>query len=155
VGADERAVNKPGATPKLTDDLLLSWDIDPGMISRRGRLISEDPLVLPTVGQRPDRPDVTSAISNLILTGDYLESDLEVANMETASYNGRRAANAILARSGSRETPAAAIKSYRPPEWEPFKRIDEERWQNGQPNLFDTDLTAIERKELLSGLATP
>jgi len=52
--------------------------------------------------------------------------------MDTASYNGRRAANTILERAGSHEPPAMAVQSYRPPEWEAFKRIDEERYYGGR-----------------------
>jgi uncharacterized protein with NAD-binding domain and iron-sulfur cluster len=134
----KRHLNDTGM-PVLTDDLLASWDIDPGMIRSGGRLISDDPLVLPSVGQRPDRPEVATQIPNLLLAGDYLKSDWEVANMETANYNGRRAANALLAKAGSLETPAKAIKSYRPPEWEPFKRIDEQLYRARKPNLFYID----------------
>jgi uncharacterized protein with NAD-binding domain and iron-sulfur cluster len=96
----------------LADDLLLSWDIDPGMIRRDGRLVSDDLLAIPRAGQRPDRPDVATAIPNLVLAGDYLMSDWEVGNMEAASYNARRAVNAILERAGSREAPARAISAY-------------------------------------------
>ena len=79
-------------------------------------------------------PDVTTA-SNLILAGDYLKSDWEVANMETANHNGRRAANAILRRSGS-DAPAAAVVEYpQPPEWEPLRAVDATRYALGQPNL--------------------
>ncbi|MEA2172233.1 MAG: hypothetical protein QOF76_5533 [Solirubrobacteraceae bacterium] len=133
----KRHVNKPGRTPLLTDDLIVSWNIDPGMTLRGGRLISHDPLVLPTVGQGPDRPDVNTAIPNLILTGDYLLSQLEVANMEAASFNGRRAANAVIEHSGTEVAQCAAIETVRPPEWEPFKRMDEDRYQRGLPNVFD------------------
>jgi uncharacterized protein with NAD-binding domain and iron-sulfur cluster len=119
------------------------------MLRRNGRLVSEDPLVLPTVGQGPDRPDVTTQIPNLILCGDYLKSDLEVANMETASFNGRRAANAVIERSGSHQSPCRAIPSYRPPEWEPLKRIDEDRYRRGQPNLFDTEMSRSQMAGLL------
>jgi uncharacterized protein with NAD-binding domain and iron-sulfur cluster len=133
----------------LTDDLLLSTDIDPGMIRRNGRLISDDPLALAGVGQRPDRPDVTTAIPNLLLASDYLRSDWEVGNMETASYNARRAANAILDSAGSHETPAKAVGTYRPPEWEPLKRIDAQRHARGQPHLLDVHLPLTELRTLL------
>ena len=133
----------------LRDDMLHSWDIDPGMLVSGGRLVSDDPLVLPAVGQYVDRPDVATKIPNLMLAGDYLKSDWEVANMDAASFNGRRAANAVLAASGSRETPAKAIKTYRPPEWEPFKRIDEIRWSSGQRNIFDRDLTLPQMRAML------
>jgi uncharacterized protein with NAD-binding domain and iron-sulfur cluster len=135
----------------LTDDLVLSWDIDPGMIRRAGRLVSDDPLAVPSAGQRADRPDVTTAIPNLFLAGDYLKSEWETGNMETASFNARRAVNAILERAGSRETPARVIGSYRPPEWEPLKRIDAQRYARGQRNILDvelptTQLTALVRQ---------
>jgi hypothetical protein len=116
---------------------MVSWDIDEGMIRRGNRLISDDPLILPSVGQRPDRPDVTTAIPNLFLAGDYLKSSWEVANMEAASYNARRATNALLRSAGSAASPAQAIEPYRPPEWEELKRLDADRYARGQRNLFD------------------
>jgi uncharacterized protein with NAD-binding domain and iron-sulfur cluster len=136
----------------LADDLLVSWDIDPGMIRRNGRLISDDPLALPSAGQLPDRPDVSTAIPNLLLAGDYLRSEWEVANMEAASFNARRAANAILDRAGSQEPPAAAIGPYRPPEWEPLKRIDARRYARGQRNLLDVDLPSTQLRALIERL---
>jgi hypothetical protein len=59
--------------------------------------------------------------------------------MGAANYNGRRAANAVLQASGSHEPLAQAAGRYRPPEWESFKQIDEQRYKQGQPNIFDTD----------------
>jgi len=124
----------------LTDDLLLGYQIDPGMLVRDGRLLSEDPLVLPTVGSRRNRPLPATAVPNLMLTGDYLEGDWEVANMESANYNSRRMVNASLERAGSSMPACKVTASYRPPEWEPFKRIDEQRYRSGQPNLFYADV---------------
>ena len=148
----KRHVNKPGAEV-LSDRMLLSWDIDQGMRLRSGHLVSEDPLVLPTVGTGQYKPGVTTALPNLILAGDYLDSPWEIANMEATSHNGRRAANAILERAGSRETPAKAAAPYRPPEWEPFKRIDEQRYAQGQPNVFDLPVTPPEARALLRARA--
>ena len=142
-----------GDEMRLTDDLIHSWDIDPGMVREGGRLVSDDPLVLPAVGELEHRPDVVTAIPNLMLAGDYLRSPWQVANMETASYNARRAVNAILDAAGSHETPAATIEPYRPPEWEPLKKIDEERWRLGLPNLFDVELPAVDLRGLLETLA--
>ena len=147
----KRHLNDRGEAP-LSDDLIHSWDIDPGMLREGGRLVSEDPLVLPAVGELEHRPDVVTAIPNLMLAGDYLRSPWQVANMETASYNARRAVNAILDAAGSHETPAATIEPYRPPEWEPLKKIDEERWRLGLPNLFDVDLPPTDLRGLLETL---
>jgi uncharacterized protein with NAD-binding domain and iron-sulfur cluster len=138
----------------LTDDLLLSWDIDPGMIRRHGRLISDDPLALPSAGLLPDRPDVTTAIGNLFLAGDYLCGEWEVGNMEAASFSARRAANAILDRAGSREPRATVAGVYRPPEWEPLKRVDARRHAHGQRNLFDLEL-AVPQLAMLVEQLTP
>jgi uncharacterized protein with NAD-binding domain and iron-sulfur cluster len=137
----KRHVNEPGRTPALTDAMLHSWDIDPGMLVRHGRLVSDDPLVLPTVGTEQYRPDVSTAIPNLMLCGDYCAGVWEVANMEAANFNGRRAANAVLDAAGSHETQAKTIGPYLPPEWEPLRRLDDERYRRGQPNLLDADLT--------------
>jgi len=129
--------NKSGERPRLTDDTLVSWDIDPGMLREGGRLVSEDPLAIPTVGSRPDRPEPGTAIPNLVLAGDYLRSELLVGTMEQANESGRRACNVILDRSGSKESPSAVFARYRPPEWEPLKRVDEALFHAGQRNLFD------------------
>ena len=137
----KRSVNKPGKTPVLTDDLLISWDIDPGMIQRDGKLISDDPLVLPTVGTRPARPGAATAIPNLTLAGDYLSVDSLIATMEGANEAGRLAANAILERAGSRAAPVDVFPHFRPPEWDALKTLDDDRYSNGQPNLFDVDMT--------------
>ncbi|HVF77662.1 MAG TPA: FAD-dependent oxidoreductase [Solirubrobacteraceae bacterium] len=145
-------VNNPGQEPVLTDDMLHSWQIDPGIRRRRGVWKFEDRLVMPRVGTYQHRPGVETDIPNLFLSGDYLDGPWEIANMEAACRNGRRAANAILEDSSSIETPAATAGIYQPPEWQQLRRIDEDRYQRGQPNLFDADLTATQLKELLSGL---
>ncbi len=130
-------VNEPGRTPLLTDEMLHSWEIDPGMVVRDDRLVSEDALILPTAGTEQYRPDAVTAIGNLMLCGDYLNGRWETTNMEAACFNGRRAANAILDAAGSNHTPAAVIDPYRPPEWKPLQAIDDRLYRAGQPNLFD------------------
>lgn len=131
----KRSVN--ATRPILTDDLLHSWAIDPGLVRRAGRLHNEDPLVLPSVGAWRHRPSVATAIGNLMLAGDYPRGPAEMANMEAANASGRSAANAILERSASRESPARVYGLYHPPEWELLKSIDARRYARGQPNLLD------------------
>lgn len=130
------SVNDTGEA-KLTDDQLVSWALDPGLVRRKGRLINQDPLVLPTVNQRQYRPDVDPSIPNLFLAGDYLQSGWQVANMEAACFNARRAVNALLERAGSDAAACAAIGPFEPPEWNALKRIDAERYRRGQPNLLE------------------
>jgi hypothetical protein len=90
----------------------------------------------------------------MVLAGDYLNGLWEVANMEAACYEGRRAAEVVLSHAGSHGPPVHAIPPYRPPEWEPLKRIDEDRYRRGQPNIFDTDMTVEELKAQLSQLSS-
>jgi uncharacterized protein with NAD-binding domain and iron-sulfur cluster len=134
-------LNRAGETV-LTDDLLLSWHIDPGVIGDSGVFRSEDPLVLPTVGAWPNRPESQTGIPNLILAGDYVRSDWEMANMETANASGRLAANAILSQTRTAQSPVPVIPHYRPPEWEALKRLDEARYRADQPNIFDSSACA-------------
>jgi hypothetical protein len=84
-----------------------------------------------------------------VLAGDYGNGDWFVGTMESANKSGRLAANEILDRAGSRQEPAAIFEHYHPPEWEPFKNIDEQRYAQGQPNLFDTDMTQQHLTRLL------
>jgi uncharacterized protein with NAD-binding domain and iron-sulfur cluster len=135
-GQLQRHVNRPGRV-LLSDDMLHSYEIDPGMHLRDGHLVSTDPLVLPTAGTFPLRPDVVTQIPNLVLCGDYLKGSWIITTMEAACHTGRRAANAILDASGSSESPASEIEPYRPPEWEPLKRVDARRHRAGLPNLLD------------------
>jgi hypothetical protein len=44
--------------------------------------------------------------------------------------------------SGSREPHAPRWDLYRPPEFEPWKQLDAERWRRGEPNVFDIERAA-------------
>jgi uncharacterized protein with NAD-binding domain and iron-sulfur cluster len=131
-------VNNRGRPPALCDDMLVSWNIDPGMTLEDGHLVSHDPLILPTKDTQQYRPDIETAIPNLLLCGDYIRGPWEVANMEAPCFNGRKVANAILDRTGSGEARASVRPPFQPPEWEPLRRIDEERFRSGESNLFAT-----------------
>jgi hypothetical protein len=130
-------VNKAGRPPKLDDDMLVGWALDEGLVRRDGRLVNEDPLILATAGTEQYRPNGVTSIPNLVLAGDYLDGAWQVGTMESASYHGRLAANAILAGTGSLEIPVNAVGPYRPPEWEPLKLLDAGRYAREEPNLFD------------------
>jgi uncharacterized protein with NAD-binding domain and iron-sulfur cluster len=140
------------AEQPLTDDLLHSWFIDPGLLARGDGFHNEDYVTQPNVGAWPNRPEPTSAIPNLILAGDYVRNGTwEMAHMEAANVSGRQAANAILDHTGTHETPARVIDTYRPPEWEALKRLDAQRYARGHANLLDTDLGTSQILDLLHG----
>ena len=86
-----------------------------------------------------DRPDAATGIPNLFLAADYVRTHINVTTMEGANEAARRAVNALLDESGSREAHAPRWDLYRAPEFEPWKLLDAERWRRHEPNIFDTD----------------
>ncbi len=123
----------------VADDILHSWFLDPAIRWRpgRGHNTNDEPLLVNTVGTWEKRPPAGSAIQNLMLAGDYVQTDIDLATMEGANESGREAANEILRRSGSKAPPAAKYKLYDPPEFEAAKRADAELFRAGQPNALD------------------
>src|SRR3954471_801031 len=92
----------------LRDDQMVRWVLDPGLVWRRGRSgpVNEDQLRISTPRTWNDRPGAATAIPNLMLAADYVKVGIDTATMEGANEAGRRAANAILDRSGSPRSPA-------------------------------------------------
>jgi uncharacterized protein with NAD-binding domain and iron-sulfur cluster len=128
---------------QLTDDLLLGAHLDTGLRWHAGKYQNHDPLVLPTVGARQHQPTSDTSIPNLALAGDYVAGDWLLANMEAANVSGRQAANTIIERSATNQPPTTVFDYYHPPEWELLKQLDDQRYRDGQPNLFDTTLAPI------------
>jgi uncharacterized protein with NAD-binding domain and iron-sulfur cluster len=123
--------------PLLRDDMVASWYLDPALVWSRGTVRNEDPLFISTPGAWENRPDARTRIPNLTLAADYVRVNIDTACMEGANEAGRRAANAVLEESGSREQPAAVFDLYKPPEFEPLRSADEQLWARGAPNPLD------------------
>ena len=123
----------------LPDDVLHSWFLDPAIRwhPALGRNSNDEPLLVNTVGTWEKRPAAGTEIHNLMLAGDYVQTDIDLATMEGANESGREACNEILRRSGSRAEPAAKYRLYDPPEFEAAKRADLELFKAGQPNALD------------------
>ena len=123
----------------LTDDMIHSWFLDPSIAwsARRGQNSNDEPLLVNTIGSWEKRPTAGTEIPNLLLAGDYVQTDIDLATMEGANESGREAANQLLLRSGSKAQPAAKYKLYDPPEFEPSKQVDRELFKAGQPNALD------------------
>jgi len=122
---------------RLRDDMVVRWFLDPGLVFRRGRPRSADPLFINTPGSWDRRPTAATAIPNLLLASDYVQVDVDLACMEGANEAARRAVNALLAAAGSREEGCRVFERYRPPQLEPLKRADEERLALGLPHALD------------------
>ena len=123
---------------ELTDDMLYDWFLDPAVVFAAGKpATSTEPLLINTAGSLADRPDATTSIPNLFLAADYVRCNIDLATMEGANEAGRAAANGVLDATGSKATPVALGTLWEPPTWGPAKRVDEQRYRLGQPNLLD------------------
>jgi uncharacterized protein with NAD-binding domain and iron-sulfur cluster len=129
---------------ELTDDMILSWFLDPAIIFQPGeRAVSTEPLLINTPGSLDDRPTADTAIANLFLAADYVRVDVDLATMEGANEAGRQAANAILDRSGSNAGKVELYTLWEPPELDAAKQLDEQLYAAGQPNLLDVLPSAV------------
>jgi uncharacterized protein with NAD-binding domain and iron-sulfur cluster len=124
----------------LRDDMIESWFLDPALVFGRQGVRNDDELFISTPGAWKNRPSARTRIPNLMLAADYVRVNIDTASMEGANEAGRRAANAVLDASGSRTEPAAVHALYRPPEFEPLRRADEELWARGARNPLDVPL---------------
>ena len=122
----------------LPDGVLHSWFLDPAIKwnSATGTNSNDEPLLINTVNSWELRPKATTAIPNLFLAGDYVQTDIDLATMEGANESGRAATNAILDASDSNAERATMYKLYDPPEFKAIKKVDAQRYKRGQRNVF-------------------
>jgi uncharacterized protein with NAD-binding domain and iron-sulfur cluster len=123
----------------LTDDMIAGWFLDPAIawVASRAENRNDDPLLVNTVDTWEKRPTPRTAIPNLFLAGDYVQTDIDLATMEGANESGRAAVNALLDAAGSKATPVEMSKLYVPPEYEPARRADAELYRQGRPHVLD------------------
>ncbi len=123
----------------LPPGIVHSWFLDPGIQwdPKRGRNRNATPLLVNTVGSWEKRPEAVTAVPNLFLAGDYVQSDIDLATMEGGNETGRKAAIGVLEAAGSSAEPPATYRLYDPPEFEPVKAVDRELYAAGLPNALD------------------
>jgi hypothetical protein len=125
--------------------MLVDWSLDPaiGAAEVPGRRATNDsPLFANTVGSWTHRPSPATAIPNLLLAGDHVRSDVDLATMDGANESARRAVNALLERSGSRARPAVVFELYRPTEYAEARRTDAERFRRGLQHAMEAAAAA-------------
>jgi len=127
------------AADQLPDDILHSWFLDPGIawVKSRQANRNDTPLLVNTVGTWEKRPRAQTRVPNLFLSGDYVQTDVDLATMEGGNESGRAAAGALLDAAGSNAERPRMYKLYEPPEFAALKQVDAERYRAGQPNLLD------------------
>jgi uncharacterized protein with NAD-binding domain and iron-sulfur cluster len=132
----------PTAAAELPDgpeDVVHSWFLDPGVQwdPAAGRNSNQTPLLVNTVGTWEKRPTSRTAVPNLFLAGDYVQTNIDLATMEGANESARTAVNALLDAAGSGAERAETYQLYRSPALEAVKQTDALLYRAGQPNALD------------------
>ncbi len=127
------------ARAQLPDGILHSSFMDPGVQWQPalGHNTNDTPLLVNTAGSWKNRPTARTAIPNLFLSGDYVQTNIDLATMEGANESGRAAVNALLDESGSNATRATMYKLYKPPEFELLKNVDRILYRAHLKNALD------------------
>jgi hypothetical protein len=135
----KQGLNTSSGHPVLSDDMIVSWFLDPAVTypPGGGPAVSTEPLLINSAGSLVDRPNSYTSIPNLFVAADYVRVNVDLATMEGANEAGRQAANAILGAAGSGAQPATLGKLWQPSELDADFRIDAQRYKAGQPNLLD------------------
>ncbi|WAL45435.1 hydroxysqualene dehydroxylase [Rhodococcus pyridinivorans] len=123
-------------TGAIDENDIVSWFLDPGVRWGDGGITNDTPLLINTAGSLANRPEAHTAIPNLFLAGDYVRNDIDLATMEGANESARAAVGALLQTAGSPAAPPALYKLHEPPELEPLRRIDADRYRAGQPHML-------------------
>lgn len=123
-------------TGAIDENDIVSWFLDPGVKWGAGGVTNDTPLLINTAGSLANRPEAHTAIPNLFLAGDYVRNDIDLATMEGANESARAAVGALLQTAGSPAAPPALYKLHEPPELEPLRRIDADRYRAGQPHML-------------------
>jgi hypothetical protein len=126
--------------PVLTDDMIVSWALDPALTWPGGLgapAANSEPLLINSAGSLADQPDAATDVPNLLLASDYVRTNISLATMEGANEAGRLAVNALLDRSGSSAARASLGTLWQPRQLDAMRRLDEQRYKRGQPNLLD------------------
>ena len=130
------------AGDKLPAGIVHSWFLDPGITwhPARQRNSNATPLLVNTAGSWKNRPESETRIPNLLLAGDYVRTNIDLATMEGANESGRKAANAILEKSGSKATPAKLYTLWTNPALVSLQKVDALLYKAGLPNALDIPL---------------
>jgi uncharacterized protein with NAD-binding domain and iron-sulfur cluster len=119
-----------GPEPVLDDARVRAWFLDPAIeFPNPSGAANLEPLLINTAGSWADRPEVTTAIPNLLLAADYVRTNTDLATMEGANEAARTAVNAILDRTGSRAQRCAVWRLREPAVLAPARVRDRARWQ--------------------------
>jgi uncharacterized protein with NAD-binding domain and iron-sulfur cluster len=122
----------------LRDELLHSFHLDVDLDYGSGTPpTNSSRLLIHPPGSWAVRPEAATRIPNLVLAGDYVRTNTDLASMEGACEAARRAVNAILQRSRSQAAPATTWPLTEPAYFEPWKQLDARLHAAGKDHLFE------------------
>lgn len=110
----------------LEDSNIHSWflDEDIQLPNPEGVPANLEPLLINKVYTWDKRPQAYTAIPNLFLASDYVRTNTDLATMEGANEAARRAVNALLDASGSKEEHCEIFEMYQ------FSALMLQRWHD-------------------------
>jgi len=110
--------------------------LDPA-ISFNGGVVNgnDDPLLINTVGSFQFRPAPMTAIANMLLAGDYVQTGTNLATMEGACEAGRLAANHVLLSEGHTGSFPVIFPLEEPDIFDAPKFVDLLRFNWGMPQF--------------------
>ena len=123
----------------LPEGIIHSWFLDPGVQwnAVAGRNTNQTPLLVNTVDSWSSRPTARTRVPNLVMSGDFVQTDIDLATMEGANESARHAVNAILDETGSTAPRATTYRLYDPPELALLKQTDKLLYRLGRRNVLD------------------
>jgi 15-cis-phytoene desaturase len=119
--------------PFLRDMKYIGASLDPAIGEKLGADRNSEPLLVNKIDKWHLRPQATTAIPNLFLASDYVQTNTDLATMEGANEAARRAVNDILEASGSTASPCEIWNLHEPPLLAPWRWIDRNRHRIGLP----------------------
>ncbi|MFE5323611.1 FAD-dependent oxidoreductase [Paenibacillus sp. NPDC056579] len=124
-----------GGRVVLEDSNLHSWFLDEDIHTPNpdGVNVNLEPLLVNKVYTWDMRPNAYTAIPNLFLASDYVRTNTDLATMEGANEAARRAVNALLEASGSKESPCEIWEMYQFTPLMLQRWHDESRFRKGLP----------------------
>lgn len=117
----------------ISDENLVNWFLDFDITPDINELLqNKEPLLVNRVNTWRLRPQAHTAIRNLCIASDYVQTYTDLATMEGANEAARRAVNYLLEETGSSEKPCELWPLKEPQFLAPFRGYDLERFYAGK-----------------------
>jgi uncharacterized protein with NAD-binding domain and iron-sulfur cluster len=126
----KRSLNVDGRVV-LRDDSLVHWYLDLAVDPLLKT--NAEPLFVNLVDTWRLRPSAVTAIPNLFLASDYVQTYTDLATMEGANEAARRAVNGVLEHAGSPAPPCRIWNLHEPELLQPWRAHDRVRYRQGLP----------------------